>query len=57
MSIDERPRGSALPARKRLYNSLPRTSLEGALGTSVNTHTRNHGTAHEGADLETRGGF
>src|SRR5215218_3333525 len=34
MSVDERPHGSAGPTpRKRHHNSLPRTSLEAALGT------------------------
>src|SRR5215217_7629246 len=32
MSIDERPRSSAWPTPKWHYNSLPRTSLEAALG-------------------------
>src|SRR5215212_6754423 len=32
MSIAERPRGFVGPTRKRHYNSLPKTSLEGALG-------------------------
>src|SRR5215207_2915766 len=36
MSIAERPRGFVRPTRKRHYNSLPKTSLEGALGTWVN---------------------
>ena len=33
MSLDERPRSSARPAPREHYNSLPRTSIEGALGT------------------------
>jgi hypothetical protein len=32
MSLDERPRGSTRPTPKVHYNSLPRTSIEGALG-------------------------
>src|SRR5215208_2721257 len=32
MSLDERPRSSARPAPMEHYNSLPRTSIEGALG-------------------------
>jgi hypothetical protein len=32
MSLDERPRSSARPAPREHYNSLPRTSIEGALG-------------------------
>ena len=32
MSIDETPRGSVRPIHKRHYNSLPKTSLEPALG-------------------------
>ena len=32
MSLSERPRGSARPTPKEHYNSLPRTSIEGALG-------------------------
>src|SRR5215207_11066639 len=31
MSIAERPRSFVRPTRKRHYNSLPKTSLEGAL--------------------------
>ena len=31
MSLDERPRGSTWPTPKVHYNSLPRTSIEGAL--------------------------
>ena len=31
MSLDERPRGSTRPTPKVHYNSLPRTSIEGAL--------------------------
>jgi len=31
MRLDERPRGSARPAPKQHYNSLPTTSLEAAL--------------------------
>ena len=31
MSLDERPRSSARPAPREHYNSLPRTSIEGAL--------------------------
>ena len=34
MSIDERPRGSARPAPRWHYSSLPRTSLEAALGVA-----------------------
>jgi hypothetical protein len=33
MSLDKRPRGSARPTPKEHYHSLPRTSIEGALGT------------------------
>ena len=36
MSIAERPRGFVRPTRERHYNSLPKTSLEGALGTTIN---------------------
>jgi hypothetical protein len=32
VSLDERPRGSTRPTPKVHYNSLPRTSIEGALG-------------------------
>jgi hypothetical protein len=32
VSLDERPRGSTWPTPKVHYNSLPRTSIEGALG-------------------------
>src|SRR5215204_1362091 len=32
MSLGERPRGSARPTPNEHYNSLPRTSIEGALG-------------------------
>src|SRR5215213_3107217 len=38
MSLGERPRGSARPTPNEHYNSLPRTSIEGALaifGTEV----------------------
>jgi hypothetical protein len=35
MSLDERPRGSTRPTPKAHYNTLPRTSIEGALGNSV----------------------
>jgi excisionase family DNA binding protein len=35
MSIDERPRSSARPTPKWHYNSLPRTSLEAALGNWI----------------------
>src|ERR687889_1225808 len=35
MSLDERPRGFARPTAKEHYNSLPRTSIEGALGSRV----------------------
>ena len=31
MSLGERPRGSARPTPNEHYNSLPRTSIEGAL--------------------------
>jgi hypothetical protein len=31
VSLDERPRGSTRPTPKVHYNSLPRTSIEGAL--------------------------
>ena len=31
MSLDERPRGSARPTPMEHFNSLPRTSIEGAL--------------------------
>ena len=34
MSVDVRRRGSARPIRKRHHNSLPRTCLEAALGSS-----------------------
>ena len=34
MSLGERPRGSARPTPNEHYNSLPRTSIEGALGLS-----------------------
>jgi hypothetical protein len=33
VSLDERPRGSTRPTPKVHYNSLPRTSIEGALGS------------------------
>ena len=36
MSLGERPRGSARPTPNEHYNSLPRTSIEGALGTWMN---------------------
>jgi hypothetical protein len=36
VSLDERPRGSTRPTPKVHYNSLPRTSIEGALGNRVN---------------------
>src|SRR5215212_11508541 len=39
MNIDERPCGSARLTHKRLYNSLPRTSLEGALGAVLGFYT------------------
>ncbi len=39
MSVDERPRGSARPTRERHHNSLPRTSLEAALGSASAPHT------------------
>jgi hypothetical protein len=32
VGFDERPRGSTWPTSKVHYNSLPRTSIEGALG-------------------------
>jgi hypothetical protein len=32
VSFGERPRGSTRPTPKVHYNSLPRTSIEGALG-------------------------
>jgi hypothetical protein len=32
VSLDERPRGSTRPTPKVHYNSLPKTSIEGALG-------------------------
>jgi hypothetical protein len=32
VGLDERPRGSTWPTSKVHYNSLPRTSIEGALG-------------------------
>jgi hypothetical protein len=32
VSLDERPRGSTRPTPKVHYNSLPRTSIDGALG-------------------------
>jgi len=35
MSLGERPRGSARPTPNEHYNSLPRTSIEGALGTPL----------------------
>ena len=35
MSLDERPRGSTWPTPKVHYNSLPRTSIEGALGDTT----------------------
>ena len=35
MSLDDRPRSSARPAPTEHYNSLPRTSIEGALGKKV----------------------
>jgi hypothetical protein len=34
MSLDERPRSSARPAPREHYNSLPRTSIEGALDSA-----------------------
>jgi hypothetical protein len=34
MSLGERPRGSARPIPNEHYNSLPRTSIEGALGST-----------------------
>jgi hypothetical protein len=37
VSLDERPRGSTRPTPKVHYNSLPRTSIEGALGVSSPT--------------------
>ena len=44
MSIDETPRGSVRPIHKRHYNSLPKTSLEPALGAcSVALWTANEG--------------
>jgi hypothetical protein len=39
VSLDERPRGSTRPTPKVHYNSLPRTSIEGALGTLAKTPT------------------
>jgi hypothetical protein len=32
VSLDERPRGSTRPTPKVHHNSLPKTSIEGALG-------------------------
>jgi hypothetical protein len=32
VSLNERPRGSTRPTPKVHYNSLPKTSIEGALG-------------------------
>ena len=37
MSFDERPCGSARPTRKRHYNLLPRTCLEGALDAAYDS--------------------
>jgi hypothetical protein len=37
-SIAERPRGFVRPTRKRHYNSLPKTSLEGTLGRRSDLH-------------------
>src|SRR5215208_4278021 len=37
MSLGERPRGSARPTPNEHYNSLPRTSIEGALATASAT--------------------
>jgi len=39
MSLGERPRGSARPTPNEHYNSLPRTSIEGALGYDRPTAT------------------
>src|SRR5215207_8463505 len=46
MSIAERPRGFVRPTRKRHYNSLPKTSLEGAIGAPPG-----HGPLHEVGQL------
>jgi hypothetical protein len=35
VSLDERPRGSTRPTPKVHHNSLPKTSIEGALGGTV----------------------
>ena len=35
MSLGERPRGSARPTPNEHYNSLPRTSIEGALCNQI----------------------
>ena len=40
MSLSERPRGSARPTPKEHYNSLPRTSIEGALGLLLGSVAR-----------------
>ena len=40
MSLAERPRGSARPTPNEHYNSLPRTSIEGALGIRTSGDTR-----------------
>jgi hypothetical protein len=39
MSLDERPRGSARPTPKEHYNTLPRTSIEGALALAEKAGT------------------
>src|SRR5215207_8143359 len=43
MSIAERSRGFVRPTRKRHYNSLPKTSLEGALGAYGKGEAYPHG--------------
>jgi len=50
MSLGERPRGSARPTPNEHYNSLPRTSIEGALDKEraenvANSISNNGGTA------------
>jgi hypothetical protein len=40
MNIDVRPSSSARPTRKRPCNSLPRTCLEGALGSEAAKEAR-----------------
>jgi hypothetical protein len=44
VGLDERPRGSTWPTSKVHYNSLPRTSIEGALGPfGSDSDLRRHG--------------